>query len=152
MIDDATVIRKMAERDPAAHLWVIRKHGLYYRPNAHGYTSHISEAWMLPEDEARKHIYPYAPDPVTMLKPPLPPYLTSRDALAPILEGLSEDEWDRLAINVLPRIYHEKHPLRPVSISRFLLTLPPRDLAYAIAEVLTPTIRPTPENTLQKNP
>jgi hypothetical protein len=62
--------------------------------------------------------------------------LTSRDALAPILEGLSEDEWDRLAINVLPRIYHEKHPLRPVSVSRFLLTLPPRDLAYAIAEVL----------------
>jgi hypothetical protein len=101
-LDDATVVRKLAERGG----WIHDKDGDWWE----------------------------GPSGLPALSPP--DYLTSRDALAPILAGLSDDEWDRLAINVLPRVYHEKHPLRPVSVSRFLLTLPPRDLAYAIAEVL----------------
>lgn len=46
------------------NLFVLKKRGLYYRPGASGYTSNISEAWILAEDEANKHVYPYD-EPVT---------------------------------------------------------------------------------------
>lgn len=35
--------------------YLIKKYDLYYRPNAAGYTSSISEAWKLPYDEAIKY-------------------------------------------------------------------------------------------------
>lgn len=35
--------------------YLIKKHGLYYRPEAAGYTSNISEAWKFPYDEAVKY-------------------------------------------------------------------------------------------------
>jgi hypothetical protein len=56
--------------------------------------------------------------------------LTSRDALAPVLEGLSEGEWGRLV---------HLWGASPLSATRYFLTLPPRDLAFAIAEALEET-------------
>jgi hypothetical protein len=113
-LDDATVVRKLAERGG----WKPAEDGCGGFSKDHGTDKDGWTSISFRSNERMARL------------------LTSRDDLAPILEGLSEDEWDRLAINVLPRIYHEKHPLRPVSVSRFLLTLPPRDLAYAIAEIL----------------
>jgi hypothetical protein len=62
-------------------------------------------------------------------------FLTSRDALAPVLEGLSEGEWYRLvkhlaATNLSLRCVSKQHSFPT------LLTMPPRDLAFAIAEAL----------------
>ncbi len=51
--------------------WVIMKHGLYYRPGAHGYTNNIQEAWVVSEAEADRHVYPHD-DPVTKHPAPLP--------------------------------------------------------------------------------
>lgn len=35
--------------------YLIKKHGIYYHPEAAGYTSNISEAWKLPYDQAVKY-------------------------------------------------------------------------------------------------
>lgn len=45
--------------------WVLRKRGLYYRPNAQGYTSCFGEAGRFTYEEAKKHEYLYD-EPVTM--------------------------------------------------------------------------------------
>lgn len=45
--------------------YVLRKRGLFYRPNAAGYTSHIDEAGRYTKAEALKHVYPHD-EPVTM--------------------------------------------------------------------------------------
>lgn len=49
--------------------WVLMKRGLYYRPNAAGYTSNIEEAGVYTEEEAKKHVYPHD-EPVTMHRKP----------------------------------------------------------------------------------
>jgi hypothetical protein len=58
----------------AIHEWMglgdhyhVMKWGLYYRPDAHGYTSNPNEAWILPYAEAKKHEYPHD-EPVTIKK------------------------------------------------------------------------------------
>lgn len=58
-----------------------------------------------------------------------PDYLESRDALAPVLEKLTPEEWKRLG-GYLP------WPEDGVKTYRHLLTIPPRDLAHAIAEAI----------------
>jgi hypothetical protein len=67
-------------------------------------------------------------------------YLTSRDALAPILEGLKPDEWSKL--------FGELNWCGKVSIDdvywkimQSILTLPPRDLAHSIARVIKDQIK-----------
>jgi hypothetical protein len=56
--------------------WVIMKRGLYYRPEAHGYTSNISEAWIVSEEIAEKQITHFPCDePVTKLRAPLSDYV-----------------------------------------------------------------------------
>jgi hypothetical protein len=144
MIDDATVVRKLAEREGKADLCHLMKLGYFYSLNYCGYTASALEAGVYTRAEAEAHARGCSGE-VNVLPCQPPPYLTSRDALAPILGGLSEEEWSELAISIVP-----VGPMK--GIARRLLTLPPRDLAYAIAEALTPTIRSTPENTLQKNP
>jgi hypothetical protein len=60
-------------------------------------------------------------------------FLTSRDALAPVLEGLSEIDWRKL-VDVVFDMWAAT-PTAPSAV-RYILTLPPRDLAFAIAEAL----------------
>lgn len=67
-----------------ADRWVIIKRGLYYRPNGAGYTSHISEAWIVTETEADKHVYPYD-EPVSKRRVPIIDYCGSADAVLPEL-------------------------------------------------------------------
>jgi len=72
-----------------------------------------------------------------------PPFdITSRDALAPVLAGLTDREWERLVSKI-----EWNHPtLMPTEDSpmlqrykciRHVLTLPPSQLAHAIAESIS---------------
>jgi hypothetical protein len=61
--------------------------------------------------------------------------LTSRDALAPVLEGLILEEQRRLAWRLELTIPDDCE--KPLALH--VLTLPPRDLAFAIAEALEET-------------
>jgi hypothetical protein len=130
MTDDATVIRKLAER-------------LGWKPAGGGFGG-FSKDHGSDEDGWTSTSFRTEKD--------MGLFLRSRDALAPILAGLSGKERWELHKNLLCAWMTLPMSKRPPNYTEWLLTLSPRDLAYAIAEALTPTIRPTPENTLQKNP
>lgn len=70
--------------------WVLMKRGYYYRPNAHGYTSELTEAGRYTEEEAKRHVNPHD-EPVTMH--PLPPmdYLRDLNALAAVEDSIPLD-------------------------------------------------------------
>lgn len=70
----------IAEACGLANRFVIMKHGLYYKSNAHGYTNNISEAWIVAEEIADEHTYPYDA-PVTKHLAPLPDYLNDLNAM-----------------------------------------------------------------------
>lgn len=64
--------------------WHIMKRGMYYRPQAAGYTYHTSEAWVVDGVEAKTHEYkhPGAGDEwVTIHKAPPPLFSSSLDAM-----------------------------------------------------------------------
>lgn len=61
--------------------WLIVKRGYFYRPNGHGYTSCVSEAWVLPLAEAKRHEYLIGEEPVTLRKAPIPAYSTDLNAM-----------------------------------------------------------------------
>lgn len=65
----------------------------------------------------------------------VPPYLTSRDALAPILAGLSVGEKQALLHKLVFELQDENASTHSLLYWR-LITLPARDLAFAIAAVL----------------
>lgn len=87
-------------------LWVIVKQGLYYRPNAGGYTASITEAWKLPKAEAQKYeMYadrsdvPYC-EKVLIEPAPHPDFLTSLDAMAQAEATLAGKEREQYAGNL----------------------------------------------------
>lgn len=61
----------------------------------------------------------------------LPNYLTSLDALRPVLATLTEHEWSELAWAL-----KSEREQTEMMTTQFYLTLPPSKLAHAIAEVL----------------
>lgn len=67
----------------------------------------------------------------------LPAYLSSRDAVAPVLAKLTPGRWRKLTYK-LADIASKRDiaDADDVELVRFLLTLPAADLARAIAEVL----------------
>lgn len=70
----------IAEACGVANRWVIMKCGLYYRPDAKGYTSNLSEAWIVSEDVADAHVYPHD-EPVTKHRAPIPDYCGDLNAM-----------------------------------------------------------------------
>lgn len=52
----------------------LKKRGMWYRPNAHGYTWNEPEAWRLTQDEAKKHEYLRGSEPVTIERFSAPDY------------------------------------------------------------------------------
>lgn len=92
---DQQVNEAVAAMAGVARLFVLRKpiydpYG-YYRPDACGYTSRLSEAWKVTEEQGRPHVTSaLLPDKVIMEPLPLPPYATSADAVMPLLE---RDGW-----------------------------------------------------------
>lgn len=84
----------IAELCGTADRWVLVKHGLYYRPQAHGYTGRIEEAWILSESEVDLHVYPHGDDPVTKHRAPLPNYPGDLNAMRQALSALNASERD----------------------------------------------------------
>lgn len=76
---DNEINKAIAEACGVADRWVIMKRGLYYRPNANGYTNRIEEAWVVTEDVADKHTYPHD-EPVTKHPALVPDYLNDLNA------------------------------------------------------------------------
>lgn len=70
----------VAELYGARDRWTIMKHGLYYRPNAKGYTNCLSEAWIVTESVADQHVYPYD-TPVSKHRAPLLDYVNDLNAV-----------------------------------------------------------------------
>ena len=70
----------IAEYCGKGHRCVLMKRGLYYRHNANGYTDRIHEAWIVSEEEANRHVYPYD-EPVTKHPAPTPDYLNDLNAM-----------------------------------------------------------------------
>lgn len=67
----------------------IRKLGLWYRPEACGYTDRCNEAWSLPLEKAKEHESIHGePDDVTVRALPSPPYTTSLDACRELVEEM----------------------------------------------------------------
>lgn len=132
MMTEAEVVRVLAERDPALKLVGLMKRGLWYRPNARGYTRDCRDAWRLTVHEAKKYEYLEGDcdEWVQITRFPTPDYLNSRDALASVLAGLNEEEWASLIRMICPQWKTN------TSLIRFALTYPPADLAEAVAEVI----------------
>ncbi len=65
--------------------WHIFKRGLYFRPNAAGYTSKESEAGLFTEEEAKAYEYPHD-EPVTIRRAALGQFSTDANAVLPWLE------------------------------------------------------------------
>jgi hypothetical protein len=79
-------IKALAELDGCSDLWVVMKRGLYYRPQAKGYTHNISEAWVCQYSTAKAEEYLRGDEPVTIKPAPCKPYLTSYDAIIPLIQ------------------------------------------------------------------
>lgn len=62
------------------------KHGLYYRPDAHGYTGHLSEAWKVTHEVAKRHEYLRGDDQVTIKEVGSINYTTDSAAAMLVLE------------------------------------------------------------------
>lgn len=67
-----------------------------------------------------------------------PRYLTSKDALSPVLAGLSKEEWIKLDPILSGEVWAVQHQSTKTLMTWFeaVLTLPPRTLAHAIASAL----------------
>lgn len=89
--------------DKGPHKWVLKKRGLYYRPNACGYTDNILEAWVVSESVADQHTYPHD-EPVTKHRYEPPEFARAAlrsDAGAALLKELDElREWKQQALAV----------------------------------------------------
>lgn len=82
--------KAIAEMDE--QLYLIVKQGFYYRPNAKGYTSCLSEAWKLPREEAAKYqMYEAHPDvpysEKVLIEPvPIPAYTEDLNAIRKVIQ------------------------------------------------------------------
>lgn len=79
--------------------WVLVKRGLYYRPNAKGYTNHLSEAWIVTEAEADKHTYPHD-EPVTKHRVPPRNFYHDLNACAEMETCVPRSQWSEWAMTI----------------------------------------------------
>ena len=87
---------RIAEAMDVQSQFFIKKRGLYYRPNAKGYTSCPNCAWLVSEEVANRHAYPHD-EPVTKHPAPLPDYHHDANAALSICEWMRGRKW-RVAI------------------------------------------------------
>lgn len=104
-------LREIAEFFGIANRFVLMKRGLYYRPDAHGYTDRIEEAWILSSEEADKHVYPHD-EPVTKHPAPLPAFGTDANAALQLAHALAEKGWRRVSCGTKDSecfVFHRDH-------------------------------------------
>ena len=82
----------------------LRRRGLWYRPNAGGYTDRQEEAGRYTREEAKKHAYPYD-EPVTIHEFDVPKYASDPAASFRVLERCVEKNCD-LGIEVDANGFH----------------------------------------------
>lgn len=110
------------------------KRGLYWRPDAKGYTSNSREAGLYSKEDA-SHYASGSDGEVTAVPVKNPPWLTSRDASSPVLQKLREDQWFKLHESFqIPWL--ESYQQHQQTFTQLLLTIPSRTLALAVATVL----------------
>ena len=80
VMTDTEIRIAIAEHCGALDRWILMKRGMYYRPDAKGYTCNISEAWIVPESVADSCVYPHD-EPVTKHRAPLPDYTNDLNAM-----------------------------------------------------------------------
>ena len=85
------------------NLFVIMKRGLYYRPEAKGYTSDINKAWKCTESVAKQEEYPHGDEPVTKHPAPIPNF-DSLDVIHSLEETLNGDQI-KFYVRTLKRIH-----------------------------------------------
>ena len=117
-------------------LYVVLKRGLYYRPNAKGYTDRIEDAWKLPLEQAKGY-EAYAdrediPFNDKVFIRPCPPsnFHGSLDAMHEAEKVLTDDQWDRYddyLCGLTPGSWNRHksviHPAANVKAEAFLRTL-----------------------------
>lgn len=104
-------INEAIARAVRPQVYLLVKHGRYYRPNACGYTSNLSEAGRYTLEEAQKRQCVHGqPDDVTMIPEPAPNYHGSLDACAEfekkMLSRERNDYMDQLCVVMY---LHPKH-------------------------------------------
>ena len=95
--------RRIAKFCGKDNLFVLKKRGLYYRPDGCGYTDNISEAWQLKEEDADKHTYPYD-EPVTKHPAPIPDYFSDFGAILDaknLLEPFQRMKFSNFLLDIL---------------------------------------------------
>lgn len=110
-----------AEAMGLSNRFVLMKRGLYYRPEGHGYTANIAEAWVLLEHEANKHVYPHD-EPVTKHPAPVPEFESDANAALTLAKALADEGWrwrvqnepDQLVTAIFFRGYRGTGSWRPV--------------------------------------
>ncbi len=89
--------------------WHVMKRGLYYRPDAAGYTSNPSEAWILPYAEAKRREYPHD-EPVTIHRAELPNYSDDLNLCAEMEKALTDEETDAYRQELMSSMITHKDP------------------------------------------
>ncbi len=84
---DAWIDRELFD---GGNLVGLKKRGLWYRPDAKGYTDRSAEAGRYTREEAKKHEYPHD-DPVTICELPIRPYTTDPAAAMLVLEKCGKE-------------------------------------------------------------
>jgi hypothetical protein len=90
-------------------LHFIVKRGLFYRPNAAGYTSSMLEAWRLPLSEAKPHERMVNEDPITIMKCPPRDFCGSHDAMAIAKKWIDRESLRGNYVNELCKIVRRDH-------------------------------------------
>jgi hypothetical protein len=98
-MSEAEINRAIAEACGTDNRWTVMKRGLYYRPNAKGYTNRQEEAWIMTEAEADQETYPYD-EPVTKHRLPVPPYCTDLNAMHEAEKVLSGEQYHTFTLHV----------------------------------------------------
>lgn len=74
----------------------LKKRGLWWRPNAHGYTYNESEAWRITEEEAKKYARPNGVDSVTIERFHPIDYCNDLNAMHEVFEAIHISKIDLL--------------------------------------------------------
>lgn len=103
----------------------LKKRGLWYRPNARGYTSHENEAGRYTIDEAQEYAHSDG-EPVTIHRFTTPNYAESLDACREFMSQIKDEERDMFADEAIH--LHKIAPLYEYKFWFAVMTLTPLEL------------------------
>ncbi len=93
---DQQINEAIAEITGTDKLVGLQRRGLWYRPQGHGYTGNVAEAWRLTFDEAKRHENLRDMEPVVIVKFPIPDYCNDLNAMHEAFEAIHISNIDLL--------------------------------------------------------